>query len=149
MNSDAYIDGASLRSIGVRMGDDFLNALLTPPQLKDFITNDARTRHGAQILTSAPRYAARELTLTFVICGETAEAAAASMAALMALLGGIRFGLYVPGASEGETFWLAYTGKGVSYSQDLSRTVRKFTAKFTEPDPTRRELAAWVSDIDK
>lgn len=149
MNSDAYIDGTSLRSIGTYMGDNFLDALLTPPQLKDFISNDARTRHGVQIMTSAPRYAARDLTLAFVICGDTPKEAAANRAALLTMLGRVRFGLYVPCASESETFWLAYTGKSVSFAQDLSHTVCKLTAKFTEPDPTARELATWVSDIEK
>ncbi len=144
---DAYIDGTSLLSIGVRMGDGFLDALLTPAAFKDFTQVDARTAHGVRVLTSTPRYSSRDVTLKFVICGDTAAEAAENKASLLALLNSVTVGLYVPAVMEDGTFWLVYTGKSVTLSSDLSRTTLTLTAKFLEPDPTNHQTAAWVADI--
>lgn len=145
--TDAYIDGVALSSIGVHMGDSFISTLMTPATLKDFATNDARTRNGVQILTSSPRRSSRDLSLTFIICGDTPEELTANEAKFYELIGNIRVGLFVPAVSEEATFWLTYTGKNVTYSIDLARTVSKFTGKFTEADPTSRGLASWVADL--
>lgn len=147
MATGLYIDGVKLRDKGVFMGDGFLEQLLTPPTLKAFAQNDARSKDGVQMLTSFPKVAARSLTLTFIICGDTPDEMAKNKAELLTLLNKIRIGVYVPEASASETFWLIYTGQGISFSMDLTRTVSKFAAKFTEADPTNRELATWVNDI--
>lgn len=147
MATGLYIDGVKLRDKGVFMGDSFLEQLLTPPTLKEFAQNDARSKDGVQILTSSPKVASRSMTLTFVICGDTPDEMAKHKAELLALLNKIQIGVYVPEASASETFWLTYTGQSVSFSMDLTRTVSKFAAKFTEADPTNRELATWVKDI--
>lgn len=147
MNTDAYIDGTSLRSIGVYMGDSFLDSCLAPAQFKDFTQNDARTQHGVQVLTSAPRYSSREFSLTFIICGDTTEEMLLNKKALLALLGNVKIGLYVPAIMTDETLWLVYTGKNATISTDLSRTTAKLTTKFLEPDPTHRTAATWVADL--
>lgn len=149
MNDDAYIDGTSLRSIGVRMGDGFLDAVATPAAYKDFTQVNVRTRHGVRVLTSSPRYASRDLTLTFIVCGDTAAELSLNKSALLTLLGKVSIGLYVPSVMEGETLWLVYTGKSVSLSTDLTRTTAKLTAKFIEPDPSHRTKAKWVEDIEQ
>ncbi len=147
MATGLYIDGTRMIDKGVHMGDSFIEQLLTPPTLKEFTQNDARSRDGVQILTSSPKVAARDLTLTFIITGDTPSEMAENKAALLSILGNIQIGVYVPEASETETFWLTYTGRSVSFSIDLTRTVSKFAAKFTEADPTNRELATWVKDL--
>lgn len=147
MASGLYIDGIRLIDKGVYMGDSFIEQLLTPPTLKEFTQNDARSRDGVQILTSSPKVASRDLTLTFIITGDTPEEMAANKVALLSILNKIQIGVYVPEVSDTETFWLTYTGRSVSFSIDLTRTVCKFAAKFTEADPTNRELATWVKDL--
>lgn len=149
MNSnDAYINGTPLLSIGVHMGDSFLDALLAPAPLKEFTQCDARTRHGVRILTAAPRYSSRDVSLTFIVCGDTPEELTANRAALLNLFAGITIGVYVPAImSDTETMWLVYTGKNVTLSTDIGRTVSKVTAKFIEPDPTNRTAAEWVADL--
>lgn len=147
MATGLYIDGARMESKGVYMGDSFVEQLLTPPTLKEFAQNDARSRDGVQILTSSPKVASRDLTLTFIIAGDTPAEMTANKAALLSMLSKIQIGVYVPEVSDTETFWLTYTGRSVSFSIDLTRTVSKFAAKFTEADPTNRELATWVKDL--
>lgn len=147
MATGLYIDGTRMIDKGVYMGDSFIEQLLTPPTLKEFTQNDARSRDGVQILTSSPKVASRDLTLTFIITGDTPTEMAANKAALLSILSNIQVSVYVPEASDTETFWLTYTGRSVSFSIDLTRTVSKFAAKFTEADPTNRELATWVKDL--
>jgi len=66
---DAYAE------YGIRMGDGFLDTLLAPREMKDYITNESRMNHGREITlkdTSAPfmgeRFNYREITLTFTLC---------------------------------------------------------------------------------
>lgn len=148
MTDDVYIDGVSLRSIGARAGDGFYDSLLTPAPFKDFASNDARTRDGVQILTSAPRVSSRDFTLTFIVFGDTPAEAARNRSALLALLAKVRIGMYVPAImGDDETYWLVYTGKNVTLSTSLGLTLSKLTVKLTEPDPTSRSAAEWVKDI--
>ena len=65
---DAYAE------YGIRMGDGFLDTLLAPREMKDYITNESRMNHGREITlkdTNAPfmgeRFNFREITLTFVL----------------------------------------------------------------------------------
>ena len=147
MSQDIYIDGKELTSIGVYMGDGFLDALLTPPTLKEFAQNDARTKDGVQLLFTPPKVAAREVTLPFIVCGDTPLERAQNMSNFLKLLRNIPIGLYAPKVSSDECYWLAYTGKSVTFSIDLSRTASKFSGRFNEYNPTYRTLPTWAEEI--
>ena len=58
---DAYTE------YGIRMGDGFLDTLLAPQEMKDFITNESRLNHGRVITLKDERFNFREITLTFVL----------------------------------------------------------------------------------
>lgn len=65
---DAYTE------YGVRMGDGFLDTLLAPREMKDYITNESRLNHGREITLKdenaslrGEKFNFREMTLTFVL----------------------------------------------------------------------------------
>lgn len=63
---------------GIILATNGLSALMTPPPLKDWITNDVRTEHGVRYAKNiAPKMAARELTLPIqLVAKDEAEFAA-------------------------------------------------------------------------
>lgn len=52
---------------GISMDNNALSTLMTPPALKNWVTNEVREEHGTQYLIeeSLPRYSKRDLSLTF------------------------------------------------------------------------------------
>lgn len=54
MERNAFINGRNIWSTwGAELMDGALEAILTPPPVKDYIENDSRLEHGIQI-TSSP-----------------------------------------------------------------------------------------------
>ncbi len=74
MERNAFINGRNIWSTwGAELMDGALEAILTPPPVKDYIENDSRLEHGIQI-TSSPEICkmdSRELTLPFFITGNS------------------------------------------------------------------------------
>lgn len=52
---------------GVNLEDGALSALMTPPPMKEFIESKSRLLHGKSVITKAPRYDSRDITLPFHI----------------------------------------------------------------------------------
>lgn len=67
---ECFINGRNIWSTwGAELMDGALEAILTPPPVKDYIENDSRLEHGIQI-TSSPEICkmdSRELTLPFLL----------------------------------------------------------------------------------
>ena len=74
MERNAFINGKNIWSTwGAELMDGALEAILTPPPVKDYIENDSRLEHGIQI-TSSPEICkmdSRELSLPFFITGNS------------------------------------------------------------------------------
>ena len=74
MERNAFINGRNIWSTwGAELMDGALEAILTPPPVKDYIENDSRLEHGVQI-TSSPEICkmdSRELSLPFFITGNS------------------------------------------------------------------------------
>ena len=70
--ADLLINGQdAFVKYGVRMGDNFLNALGAPAPMKAYIENDSRAKNGKQVLTGSAKIASRQLSLEFTIEGAT------------------------------------------------------------------------------
>ena len=62
MERNAFINGRNIWSTwGAELMDGALEAILTPPPVKDYIENDSRLEHGIQI-TSSPEICKMEVT---------------------------------------------------------------------------------------
>ena len=64
MSGQLYINGNDAYTTwGISLSDTAISALLTPPSLKERITNESRLEHGQRVLNDSPRKAHREVTL--------------------------------------------------------------------------------------
>lgn len=142
--AELYINGVdAYLNYGVRMGEGFLDALTQPSSPKDYIENESRLRHGKQVLTkntqgnSIIRLASRDITLTFVVMGETHEELEQNRKKFYNELYKGEITIQVPEDSN-DVYRLVYKGKPSSYGQDLARTTCKVAVKFEETNPNNR-----------
>ena len=137
-------------TFGVIMGDDFLNQLDAPAELKEFLSFESRTADGTEYLlrdaNNAPyaRVKARDLTLKFRIFASDSGTLAQRQASLqtrknqlLSVLMGDLVAIAVPDLNS-ETYHLLYSGQSITYDLNPSRTTCLFGAKFIEPNPKNR-----------
>lgn len=136
--ADLIINGKdALKTWGVRMGDGFLDALGASSAMKESVSNKSRLEHGTRYDDSDPKLEERDITLTFTIEGNSKEDFRQKKNSFFNELYAIKFDISVPANSD-EIYHLRYTGKSVTYSQNISRTFAKIAAKFNEPNPFLR-----------
>ena len=136
--ADLLINGLdAFATYGVRMGDNFLNALGTPAPLKELIENESRAKHGKQVLASSARVASRQLTLEFTIKGNTPSDLNAKRTAFYTILYNCELTICVP-ANSVDVYHLNYLGTSPVYDQSRDRCFCRVSVKFEEPDPTTR-----------
>ena len=70
----------------VAMGDNFIENLLVPAGNKEFIENESRLENGKRVITTNPKVASRDVTLTFNIHGDTTTEYLTNYAAFVAVL---------------------------------------------------------------
>lgn len=59
-----YINGNDAYTTwGISLSDTAVSALITPPALKDRVTNESRLEHGRRVINDNPKKMAREVTL--------------------------------------------------------------------------------------
>lgn len=137
MSNQLYINDVDASTHKVFMGEGFLNKILAPCEMKNYITNDSALEHGKRYIASNPKMQERSLTLTFNIHGDTQSEFIGNMAWLQNIFYGGEVRLKIPAISE-SIYRLIYTGKSIAYNQDVMRLNGTITAGFVEPDPTDR-----------
>ena len=137
MKEQLYINNILASSYGIRMGDGFLDKLLSPCELKEFVTNESRLENGTRYITSPAKIKARSLSLSFNIHGDSEAEYKNNKAWLFNIFYSGRLELSVRNESN-DIFRLVYTGKSVTYGEDMTHLNGKVTAGFDEPDPTDR-----------
>lgn len=139
MRGDLIINGKDAYDTwGVRMGEGFLDALLAPSQMKEYIQNKSRLEHGKRIVVETiPKQDARSLTLQFTIDGKNREDFIQKQMAFFSELYKVAIEIKVPAIGE-QVYKLLYTGKSVSYDIGTSRTFAKIASKFEEANPNNR-----------
>lgn len=136
--ADLIINGVdALAAYGVRMGDDFLDALGKTADNKEYIENDSPLENGTQVIVpDTPMVESRTVTLTFRLIGATHADYLTKKAAFEKALHAGTMTIQVPEDSS-DIYHLVYN-KCTSYAQNRRRTSCKIAAQFTEPDPTNR-----------
>lgn len=119
----------------VAMGESFIENLLLPAGNKDFIENESRLENGKRVITTNPKVASRDVTLTFNVHGDTTSEYFTNYKAFVAVLQAGKVTVRVP--AIGMTFTLVYK-KSTSFALDRSRMNSRMAVKFEEPDPTDR-----------
>lgn len=119
----------------VAMGDGFIENLLLPAGMKDYIENESRLENGKKVVFNSPKVASREVTLTFNIHGDTTSEYLSNYKAFVSALQAGKVTVRVP--AVGMTFTLVYK-KSTSFNIGRARMDSSLAVKFEEPDPTAR-----------
>lgn len=127
---DAY------KTYGVRMGDEFLDAIQAEAPMKGYTTNDNRLENGVRY-GSTPKIDERSVNLMFTIEGNSPADFKAKKKAFDAILYAGDVTICVPADSD-DIYHLKYTGASVTFARNIARTFAKISVSFKEPDPTNR-----------
>lgn len=121
---------------GVRMGDNFLDAINGYCPLKEYITNNDRTQDGVQYI-GTPKVNERNVTLNFTLEGVDAPDFAAKNKAFASVMRQGDVTIQIPSDSP-DLYHLKYTGKSCTFARNVARTFAKIGMAFIEPNPTNR-----------
>lgn len=134
--SELIINGKdALIEFGVRMGDNFLDAIFAPVPIKVFIENKSRLENGKQVVHNEPRVDERDVTLTFNLEGSTSEDYLQKYKRFKEeLLKGL-VTIEVPVLAE--TYHLTYQ-RSTTFAMNLERTFSRISVKFNESNPANR-----------
>lgn len=146
MLKQLFINEEDAGTHDVYMGEGFLNKILAPCEMKSYITNNSALEHGKRYIVKnvldkeeiAPRMQERSLTLTFNIHGNTPYQFEKNKQWLLDIFYGGEVNIVLPSLSNETIYKLIYTGKSISYNQDLLRQNGTITAGFVEPNPSDR-----------
>ena len=121
---------------GISMDDTSLSALMTPPSVKPYISNDDRTKHGKEYLTAPVYVDSRDLTLQLNLTAKDEEQFFARYIAFCEVL--------AKGVLDIETSFqpgVVYHCLYQSCSQfsQFMRGIGKFVLKLTELNPNNRK----------
>ena len=125
--SDLIINGVDALEHGIRMGEGFLNELLCPAPMKEFITNESRLEHGKRVIYNEPRFDSRDLTLVFTIEGSTQEEYLKNLKYFNSILAKGKIEVKVPVISD-EVFILTYQ-RSSGFALNSTRTFSKVSVK--------------------
>lgn len=138
MIGDLFINGKdAYQEWGISMGEGFLNVLEEPAPLKEYVTNSSRLEHGVQYSKTVPKTDERSLVLNFIIDGVNSNDFIAKRKNFYSILYNGDIDICVPVNGE-SIYHLKYTGKSVTYSQNIERTSCKIAVKFQEPNVMNR-----------
>lgn len=134
------INGTNISSLGVSLEKGSYAALLTPAPLKDFVENNDPTKNGTEVLTQKKdgtplaRIAERDVTLTFLIVGDSRSDFMAKYAQFIGILQSGNISLYID--DLGRTFSLIY--RSSTQYDNYRLKACKLAVKFREPNPANR-----------
>lgn len=124
------------KEYGVILGDGSLNALLTPPSTKTLVTNESRISHGQEILDIPPKFAKRDVSLTFFIRASGYQEFTSRLESLIALLCSKTIALFETKFQPGVIYKLTYQSS--SQLTQVRGELGKIVVKFVEPNPADR-----------
>lgn len=121
---------------GVVMDSGFVDAICTPYEIKEYVTNECRSDDGTQYLLTDFKAKEGDLSLNFKIIGTSASDLISKRKAFFELLYTGLIHLYI--RVEDVTIKVLYSGKGVTYKTNRWRNVASVKVKFKEPNPKDR-----------
>lgn len=133
-DKDAYTEW------GINMGEGFIESIMTPAPLKEFVENTNRLINGKQVLYNNPKLNSRDVQLLINIEGKTQSEYLSRYNSFCTELQKGIVKINIP--SMNKTFRLTYLN---SPKMTISRsTFCVLTIKFNEPNPANRG----VNDIN-
>ena len=132
---------------GIYPGNKFIDTLKAPLELKPFIQNESRLEDGVRVIVpDTPRFASRNLSLEFVIIGDSPRDMYSKRDAFFNELykGQVELCVTEPVGNEIESIYyhLVYLGKSPTYDQSLTRKSCRVKVSFMEPNPRKHNEIA-------
>lgn len=140
-NNEITINGVPLASMGTTLLSGAYKELLTPPALKDFVENNDPLKNGTDVIvpgtdgeddTSTPKLKERDVTLTFLIQGDSDSSFFDNYNAFVAMLNKGIINLSIPELNR--NFGLIYRNSTQFANYMLNAC--KLAVKFREPNPS-------------
>ena len=120
---------------GISMDDTSLSALMTPPAVKPYISNDDRTKHGKEYLTTPVYVDSRDLTLQLNLTAKDEEQFFARYIAFCEVL--TKGVLDIETSFQSGVIYHCIYQSCSQFSQFM-RGIGKFVLKLTELNPNNR-----------
>ncbi len=120
---------------GISMDDTSLSALMTPPSVKAYITNDDRTKHGKEYLTSPLYVDSRDITLQLNLTARNDEQFFTRYAAFCEELAKGALDIETS-FQQGVIYHCVY--QSCSQFSQFMRGIGKFVLRITEMNPNNR-----------
>lgn len=137
MKDELYINGKdAYETWGVSLEDGAVSALMTPPTMKDFVSNTSRLEHGKRIVALNPKYDSRELTLEMHLCAKTKSDFLTKYGKFCdeVLATGV---VHIQTVHQPNVTYHCTYNSCTQFSAFLSG-IAKFSLKLTEPNPANR-----------
>lgn len=136
MTGELFINGTDAYTYGVSMGKNFIGAIKAPLSFKEDVENNSTLQHGKRVVLSESFFEARDLSLSFVVTGDTREQFSQNEKTFFSILYGRKLTIKIKG--DDSYYRLLYKGTSATYGYSPSGTVCTITAKFTEINPDDR-----------
>ena len=138
MTGDLFINGKDAWvTWGVNMGEDFLEALLTPSPMKAYIENKSRLENGKQVDTTNAKVDERDVQVTITLEGSTQTEYLSRYESFVTELYKGPILMKVPTLRK--IYKLTYDSSPTKMG-NYGLCFGKFTLKFNEPNPTDRNI---------
>lgn len=135
---DLIINGKdALDTWGVSMGDGFLNSILTPPPVKDYIENKSRLEDGKRVIFNNKKHDEREFNLIFTLKGSNQSDYISKFKAFMSEMTSGLVSINIP--AIGDDVYHVYYKNSTSFAFSIDHTFSKIAMKVCEPNPANRE----------
>lgn len=137
MRSELYINGVdAYTSWGIILDSSSLSALMTPPENKEFLSNESPLKHGTEYLVPEQIYfKERELNLTLTIVAPSRSVFLARFDSFAAQLATGKLDISTKYQS-GVTYKTIY--KSCRQFKEFNGKIGKFTLSLIEPNPFDR-----------
>lgn len=121
---------------GISMDETSLSALMTPPPVKPYITNEDRMKHGKEYLYSSVNVDFRDVTLQLNLTATSEEQFFARYASFCEVLAQGKIDIETS-FQKGVVYHCLY--QSCSQFSQFMRGIGKFILKIIEPNPSNRK----------
>lgn len=127
--AELLINGKDAISIGVRMGEGFINELRNFYPMKEYVTNESRLENGRRIIYGQGKKDYREVSLIFTVEADNPDIFSRNLQSFEDILYGERVQIEVP--QRGLKRILTYR-KSTNFAGSYDNTFCKVMVRFTE-----------------
>lgn len=130
--AEITINGSTLTALGVTLLEGSYASLLTPPEIKEWVSNDDPRKDGVEyIVPTTPKVKERNVNLYFLVKGETQSAFLSRYNQFIGLLQSGMVTINIPDLHR--SFKLKY--ESCTSFDHFNLTMCKVAVKLTEPKP--------------